>query len=144
MPVRRGNARFQVFQHQADATLSQANPVSTTLYEVLAITKNVRVISMAAIVTWTVQPSPLDIVVTIDGQTLTFTLANPSSAGWKLAFKQQHQPPTAQVLISASGGEVDDRKAFLGIEGRSVRIQARTTGGTVSSLEARVQYARIP
>ena len=129
-----------LYQHQADATLSQANPVSATLYTVLDTTPNVRVISIAVSVVWTVQPTPLEIVVTIDGQTIIWTFTNPATgtdyyAGVKAAFT-----PTTQPL------DVNDLalyRAFL-LEGRSVKIEARTTGGTVSALYAKVKYAKIP
>ena len=48
------------FQHQADAVLSQANPVSATLYTVLGTTANVRILTIDTNVTWAVtQPTPL-------------------------------------------------------------------------------------
>jgi len=45
---------------QPDAVISQANPVSTTLYPVLATNYRVRIITMNAAITWAVtQPTPL-------------------------------------------------------------------------------------
>ena len=126
-------------RHQADAVLAQANPVSTTLYTVLATTPNVRIISMVASVEWTVQPTPLEIVVTIDDVPMTFTQANPVTATNYAAFITEAATAAAQLL-----GVVDANtpfRAFL-LEGRSVLIQARTTGGTVQNLNARVKYAR--
>lgn len=130
-----------MFQHQADATLAQANPVSATLYTVLATINNVRIIGVEIDVTWTVQPTPLDIVITIDGVTMTFTVANPVSTTKYYASLNMSADATAQTL------ETTDRAAtgrpFL-LEGRSVQVQARTTGGTTSALNARVKYAKIP
>ena len=136
-------ARVQVFQQQADAAISQANPVSTTLYEVLATTKNVRIISIAAYVTWAVtQPTPLEVVVSIDGITKIYLIINPVSA------TTYHARPTAisddnnQTLDSSY---FDHQRAFL-LEGRSVRVQVRVTWAITqpSPLVCRVKYAKIP
>jgi hypothetical protein len=127
------------FQVQADSTIAQANPVSTTLYPVLAATTNVRIYGIEVDVTWTVQPTPLDIVMVIDGVTITFTVANPVSTTKYYATVSMATAATAQLL------ETTDRfstgRAFL-IEGRSVAISARTTGGTTSALNARVKWAK--
>ena len=78
----RGNLKH-LTQHQVDADINQANPVSTTLYEVLPTTFNVKVISIAALVAWIVtQPNPLEILVTIDGITRVYTQANPANLTW--------------------------------------------------------------
>lgn len=133
-------ARLGIFPpaQQADAVLNQANPVSETAYTVLATTKNVRVISITVSVAWTVQPTPLEIVVTIDGQTIIWTFTNPVTgtdyyAGVRAAFTPTTQPLDANDLAPY--------RAFL-LEGRSVKIEARTTGGTVSGLYATVKYAK--
>lgn len=133
--------KIQGYQHQADAVLAQANPTSTTLYTVLATTRDVRIISITVSVAWTVQPSPLEIVLTIDGQTLTFAFTNPVSATVYACIVSEQLAAANQVLIGA--GTYERYRAFL-LEGRSVLVQARTTGGTVQNLDARVKYARIP
>lgn len=127
------------FQHQTDATLAQANPVSTTLYPVLATTTNARIIGIEIDVTWTVQPTPLDVVVTIDGITMTFTVANPVSTTKYYASLSTAAAASAQVLETTD--RVATRGGFL-LEGRSVAVQARTTGGTTSQLNARVIYGK--
>ncbi|NVM23119.1 MAG: hypothetical protein HWN68_15215 [Desulfobacterales bacterium] len=128
----------EVFKHQADATLDQTDPVSGTKYEVLATTKNVRIILIEAQCTWTVQPTPLEIHVTIDGQPLVFSKADPVSEDYYYAT------PYAPVAGGSLNVVAEVRhRAFL-LEGRSVKVEAEITGGTVSNLSARVKYAKIP
>ena len=125
--------------HQADAVLSQASPVSGTKYTVLDTTSDVRIHSIMAMVTWTVQPTPLEVHLTIDGNALTFTLANPVTATPYYANLTPGAAATAQVLAIDSITTI--ARAFL-LEGRSVKIEVETTGGTVSNLTCRVVYGR--
>jgi len=127
-----------IFKHQADATLDQASPVSGTKYEVLATTKNVRIIGISAVCTWTVQPDPLEVHVTIDGQLLSFHFTDPVSTTPYFAYLDANRTAINQAMDSSVGKE-----AFL-LEGRSVKVEAEITGGTVSNLSARVKYAKIP
>lgn len=124
--------------HQADAVLNQGNPVSGTAYPVLAATNNVRIISIAVSVTWTVQPNPLEVHVTIDGNTITYTVANPVSATYYFARPAAALAETAQILDT---NYYSHYRAFL-LEGKNVAITAETTGGTTSNLACRVKYAR--
>jgi len=126
-------------QQQADATLSQANPASGTKYTVLDTTPNARIIGISVSVTWTVQPTPLEIHVTIDGQTITYTIPNPVSAFKYLCANDVREPESSQPIIDTANYML--MGAFLR-EGRSIKIEAETTGGTVSSLDARVKYAK--
>ena len=133
-----------IFQHQADATLSQANPVSATLYTILDTTLNVRIISIETDITWaTTQPTPLEIVVTIDGVSTIFTVTDPVSATAYFASLKADATANAQTL------ETTDRAAsgrpFL-LEGRSVKVEARITWATTqpTPLDVRVKYAKIP
>lgn len=126
--------------HQADAVISQADPVSTTLYTVLNTTTNVRIISIAAWVTWTVQPDPLSVVLTIDGNTITYSIANPVSATvYTPYFATPYSAEDAQVMGVLTGDT--NNRPYL-IEGRSVKVQVVTTGGTTSNLDCRVKYAK--
>jgi hypothetical protein len=127
---------IMTFQRQADATLSQANPVSAQKYTVLATALNVRILSIEAAVTWTVQPTPLEIVVTIDGQTIVYSKDNPASATAYFAVTAGANTALFQAL-SVTDGAIT--RSFL-MEGRSVKIEARTTGGTVSLLTSKVKY----
>ena len=130
------------FQHQADATLSQTNPVSATLYSVLATTANVRLISIETDLTWaTTQPNPLEVVVTIDGVSTIFSFTNPVSATAYFASLNANAAANAQTL------ETTDRTAtgrpFL-LEGRSVKVEVRITWATTqpTPLNVRVKYAK--
>jgi len=131
-------------EHQADAFLSQTNPVSGTLYTVLDTTKNVRIISIAAWVTWsTTQPTPLDVVITIDGQTIIFSTTNPVSVTPYVAALYPSQAEVGQFLRA----ETDTLALFrlpFSIEGRSVKVEARITWATTqpTPLACRVKYAK--
>ena len=132
-----GDLDLQGFEQQANAVLHQANPVSGTKYTVLETKRNVRIIFIGVSVTWTVQPSPLEIHLTVDGNTITFTQADPVSEGWYDAYFVYYADDLHQGFNYMS-----QYRAFL-LEGRSVKIEAETTGGTVQSLDARVKYAKL-
>ena len=139
--IRRANA---VFQQQADAVLSQANPVSTTLYTVLVTTKNVRIIGIEAHLTWaTTQPTPLEVVVTIDGVTVIYKQADPVSATFYYAINELGAAENAQTFNTANVEAV--RKAFL-LEGRSVKVEERITWATTqpTPLVCRMKHTKIP
>lgn len=139
--VRRAEA--DVFQTQNDAVLTQPNPASGTKYTILDTTKNVQIRSISVRVSWTVQPSPLEVWVTIDGQTIKHTFANPVTATYYLAEVLAEQLATAQGLIDSATRDPSKTRDFL-YEGRSIKVQAEITGGTVSALDGRVKYAKIP
>ena len=130
------------FKRMADATLSQATPTTATLYTALDTTRNVRIHSVTASVTWTVQPTPLDVVITIDGNTVTHSFTDPVTATvYAIAesVAADDAAATAQVLATTLSATV-----LLAIyEGQSVKVEARTTGGTVSLLTARVKYSKL-
>jgi len=128
--------------HQADAAISQVNPVSNQLYTVLATTTNVRIISIAAQVTWAaVQPTPLVVLVTIDGQVITHYVNNPVSANPYEAIVRPHLPENDQPMLS--GFAETARRAFL-YEGRSVKVECYITWGVAqpTPLVCRVKWAR--
>jgi len=124
---------------QDDATLTQA-PVSGTKYTVLDTTPNVRIISISVQCTWTVQPTPLEIHITIDGKTITHTFTNPVTATDYIAFIDPTKAATAQGLSATAALDLG-LPPFLR-EGRSIKVEAEITGGTVSNLSARVKYAK--
>lgn len=132
-------ARVQMFQHQAPATLNQNNPVSGTQYEILAATKNCRLIGFFAKVTWTVQPDPLEIHIVIDGETITLSKSNPVSATW---YWLEFLDSGAGAGGLGSTTEALRSHAFI-LEGKSIQVLAETTGGTVSNLSGRVVYAKV-
>jgi len=133
-------------EHQADAYVDQAAPVSGTKYEwssdgtqtkKLGSLKNVRIIAVYVKVTWTVQPTPLEVHITVDGHALTFIKVDPVSA-------TQYQPVLWANAAENAGfleAEAAIREGFL-LEGRSVKIECETTGGTVSHLDMRIKYAK--
>ena len=127
----------QTFEHQPDAVLDQENPVSEQKYTVLDTTKNVRIIGTTAKCTWTVQPTPLKLYITIDGRTETFNQVDPVSL---TAYKAMLNPRSeSNAFTTVSTDQV--AKAFL-IEGRSVKVEVSVTNGTVSNLSARVKWAK--
>lgn len=136
-----------VFKHQPDATINVTDPVSGQKYEwkdpdenPLGTQKNVRILSIAVSCTWTVQPTPLEVWVTIDGETKRHYFGDPVSATNYYAFLTPGSPATNEGLTETIGYAV--YKAFL-IEGRSIKVEAEITGGTVSNLTARVKWAKM-
>jgi hypothetical protein len=137
-----GNIVEQIqYEWQAEATLNQDNPVAGTLYTVLDTTKNVRIIGMSANVTWSAQPSNVTIVVTCDGKTLNFDCANPASATDFFAFLKEYASQIGASYGMDSAAAYIRTRSFL-LEGKTVKIQAKVTGGTSSNLKVRVLYAK--
>lgn len=124
-----------------DAAISQANPVSTTLYTVLPTRKNVKIKSIAFNITWAVtQPTPLDIVLTIDGNAITHRVDNPVSAQFYELQIAKHGAETAQGTVALN----NDR--FLeAYKGRSVKVEARITWAITqpTPLVCRVKWEKI-
>lgn len=137
--------RVQGYVEQVDATINQANPVSTTLYTVLDTTKNVEISSITGTITWaTTQPTPLEVVATIDGQTIIYGVDNPVSGTVYYAIPVASNDEAHQALI-VSGDPYPRYKAFL-FQRRSVKIEARITWATTqpTPLVCRVKWAKIP
>lgn len=129
------------YQDQPDAVLNQANPVSGTKYTVLDTTKNARIISMTITPTWTVQPDPIQIHVTIDGQAWIFQHSTAVSATPYETDLLPQMAKNEQGLVDATGGPRASYRSFT-FEGKSVKVEVETTGGTVSNLSARVKWAK--
>lgn len=132
---------------QADVIISQATPTSTQLYTVLDTTKNVQINGIGFNVTWTVtQPNPLELIVTVDGQVLTYAYPTPVSATFYYPVQDERYAETSQQATS-SGGSPGTQNAYKACSGRSVKIQVRVTcggGGTFTPLVCRVKWAIIP
>lgn len=126
-------------EHQPDAVMTQINPISGTRYEVLATTELVRLITLYAEVAWTVQPTPLEVWITIDGNIIRHLRANPVSTTNYFAQLAPWETENIQQLVT--GPAEVARQAFY-LEGRSVRVEVETTGGTVSELHSRVKWAK--
>lgn len=129
----------EVFVDQDDAYLDQANPVSGTKYAVLDTTKNVKIYAIFVYVVWTVQPL-VEVHVTIDGKVTTFTKADCITATAYYAKKNSATAETDQGLDTT---DYIVYSSYLK-EGQSVKVEAESTGGTVSSLKCRVKYAKKP
>lgn len=141
----------QVFQQQADALVIQTSAGSGTLYEwstdgtqdadkLLGSQKNVRIISIQALDNWSVDTTTLEVHVTIDGQTITYTV-DPDDNTAYFAEINPSAAATAQTLTASASSVV--ARAFL-LEGRSVKVEIESTGGTSDSLQLRVKWAKIP
>jgi len=129
---------YSVPVNQADAVLDQAAPVSGDKYTVLDTTKNVRIFAISLIVTWTVQPTPLELHITIDGQTQKYSMTNPVSA---TGYQPKLASGRAAGIMFLDPTDTIISRAFL-FEARSIKIEVETTGGTVSNLHCRVKYAK--
>jgi len=138
--MKKSRYEYPVPEHQTDVTLNQANPISGTLYEVLAATPNVRLVMVAVRVTWTVQPTPLEVHITIDGVTYTASYTDPITATdhFLIPISAGYPYPGMTLVLLTEA----IRHGYPIIEGRNIRVQVETTGGTVSALQARVRYAR--
>lgn len=122
---------------QTDEIVDESPPTSGLKYTLLDTVKNVRIISIYIKVTWTGQPDPLEVHVTIDGVAMRFFYTNPVSEDEYQCTIRGHLSYTAQTMDTTEYGAY---KVFL-IEGKSVKVEVETTGGTVSNLYARVKYA---
>lgn len=121
---------------QADATLSQAAPVSGTKYTILDTTHNVRLLGAYCQCTWTVQPTPLEMHLTIDGIVNSPAKVDPvSDTPYFLRFPAPFHDDAELVTQDDSLS-----RAFV-LEARSLKIELEITGGTVSSLDGRIAYA---
>lgn len=119
-------------------TLAQAGPTSGLKYEVLGTTKLVELIGCNILVTWTLQPTPLEIHLTIDGVAYIASKANPVSArGYELYLSAEGFSLADSALVNVA---TIGRPLF---RARSVKIEAETTGGTVQNLGSSVTYAKL-
>jgi hypothetical protein len=128
------------WQQQADAALSQVNPVSGVGYTVLAPTEDVRIISIAGQITWAVtQPTPLAATVNIDGQTIVHWVFNPVSATVYHADTNMFNIEANQAMLTTP-----NQRAFL-YEGHLVDVTARVNWAVTqpTPLELRVKWARL-
>ena len=129
-----------MWQRQPDAVIAQANPVSGTLYPVLAATEDVSIISISIKVTWTVQPDPLQVHTIIDGNIITYNQANPVSTTNYYPVTIPYANEVNQAMDS--GSDLALRTSYP-MDGQDVAVSAETTGGTVSNLTCRVKWARL-
>lgn len=136
-------APAQTYQQQADAMLSQVNPVSATLYTVLATTRDVRIISLEAAVGFAAgAPDPLEIVLTIDGVTTIFPQALPGNGTPYFAYRTAAGVEAIQAMTNDN--DVSLRTTFP-ILGKSVKVQVRVTWAVnqPTPLVCRVKYCKL-
>jgi len=143
---------YPVWQKQADAlvNMSGGTPPATgvkyawstdgSVANALGTQKNARIISIMTYVAWTVQPTPLEVHVTIDGILHTFFVANPVTITYYYDNAAAGNDEVNQVL---GVNPYSYSRAFLE-ESRSVKVEAEITGGTVQTLFMRVKWAKIP
>ena len=112
-------------------------PVSATWYTAFT-GKNIRLITLLVRCDWTVQPV-LDVKATIDGNIFAWTLALPTSAQY-YAIDWDSTNSLAQPLIIA-GADNNRNKSFV-VEGKSLLIEVKRTGGTCSAIYVRGLYAK--
>jgi len=144
-------SKIQMLEYQDDALVDMSGgtpPVSGTKYEwstdgsvanALGTQKNVRIIGIECKVTWTVQPTPLEVHITVDGVELTGGMTNPTTATSYYVIMRSF---SAGALVVSTVDSLPS-SPFI-VEGRSVKVEVETTGGTVSALTARVKWAKIP
>ena len=135
--------RANDYQQQADAVISQADPVSDTVYNVLPASDNVEINSIGVAVTWAVtQPTNLRVIVTVDGIAKTFTIAAPVSATAYAPSAAIGVDEASQLLASATGELT--RQALQGCKGRNVQVDVAVTWATTqpTPLDCRVKWAQ--
>lgn len=131
---------FKPPAYQDDLVLNQVNPTSGLEYVLLPPTLNVRIVSISCNVVWTVQPSPIECRMNVDGAIQNFQQANPVSARVYIPQILSFLAPGAMSMADSTVFDPSTNRPFL-LEGRSIRIAFETTGGTVQNLEARIKYA---
>jgi len=145
-------SKIQMMQMQPDALVNMSGgtpPVSGTKYEwstdgsvanAIGTQKNVKIIGIQIRCTWTVQPTPLEVHVTIDGNVITHTFSNPVSGTHYFATLAIGSAETNQGLDTSGNVAAYLQPLY---EGKSVKVEAEITGGTVSALDMRVKWAKV-
>jgi len=119
---------------QVDATLNQTNPTSGLKYTVLDTTPKVECWGIDVKVTWTGQPDPLEVHLTIDGNADTTSFTNPvSTAVYRM--RALADPTTKYDLLATVVVQ------GLLLKAQSLKVEVETTGGTVSNMTANVWYS---
>ena len=130
------DARYYV--RQADIGIAQTPPGSGIEYPVLAETTMVKLIGIGVYSEWTVQPN-LQIHITQNGITETFTLANPVTATFYYPLRQPQQLAGDQLLTIDQDASL---RSTFPIEDKLISVSMETTGGTVQSITTRMTYSR--
>lgn len=117
--------------------VTTAPPTSGLKYALLPTKMNCRLIGIRAQVAWTVQPSPLEVHITLDGEDWTFAKVDPVTA---TAYSIRNLDMGAGIAAQSLDVVTTLQSPFI-LEGREMKIETETTGGTVSQMYAEVIYA---
>jgi len=128
----------RAWELQPDAVISQANPGSGTQYPVLAAQEApVRIYAAITSVTWTVQPTPLELHGIFETRAYPMTRGNPVSGTDYFMSKNE----AAEGFWLGTDITVMNRAAFL-VDIRNMGgIVGEVTGGTVQNLDVRIKWA---
>ncbi len=125
------------FEHQPDATLSQANPAKDTWYTVLDFKKNCKIYAITVLV-WTTNET-LEVRVTVDSQVLVGSV----EASHTTYYYVHHKLYAAAASALAIDGNVFLLGHYAPLEGREVKVEVRkTTEAGTGTIDARVVYAK--
>ena len=103
---------------------------------VLPLSRNVRIYDIYSMVTWTGQPSPLEIWITLEGTIRKGEQIDPESA---TPYYVTRHPLGVSAIFALT--KTLPLHAFL-VEGRLVKVEVEITGGTVSNLKCFVQWGQ--
>lgn len=130
------------WKYQPNGVLNQANPVSGTKYTVLDVNEACRIYDALVLCTWTVQPSPLELHFTIDGETFLESFTDPVTATSYRATRRHSNSLIVPVMYLEAGYNATNALSFV-YEGKAVKIEAEISGGTVSGLDALIKHALL-
>jgi len=149
--MKKSRYEYPVPEQQVDSVTIIANPVSGTKYgwragptgsgAELGAQKNVRIISIEAILTWaTTQPTPLEVHAVIDLETFKWSQTDPVSVTPYFVQFHGSVAPTSEFLETT---DPVGSRSFL-VEGRSAKIEIEITWATTqpTDLTLRVKWAR--
>jgi hypothetical protein len=134
-----------ILVRQADRAISQVNPVSNAVYNVLPLTINARIHSLAARIDFAAgQPTDLRIRVTLDGNVLTYTIAAPGNTTPYTPIRGSGPDiydETAQLMAAGFGAATPP---FYEWEGHAVQVDALITWAVnqPTPLICRVKWSR--
>jgi len=132
-----GRGHPKTFSFQAPVAKDQDDPVDGTEYTVLDTTKHVRIVSIYAKCTWTVQVTTLTVTVTVDGHEFTYSKGNPETATDYFANISEKTPDPSAGYLDATGQA--NERAFL-IGGKNVKVTIKRDGGTCQNVYCLIKY----
>lgn len=128
-----------MFEYQAPVTLNQAAPVQDTWYPILDTTAYVRVYQISVNIADTNET--LEVEVTVDGQTLTGSVAATHTTSYAAVPRAAGIVRTAVMVLFVDDGTWWERARAFCFDGHSVRIRVRkTTAAGAGNLMGIVNY----